>query len=195
MTLTSHRPLGLSCPRAASASPTRTSPTSTPGLKSARASRWRCRFGTRQPLARHRLVSPGIRASTGRARTCHQLQTCRQRDEASDDGGDAAAGRDFGRVGPEPPMRSVRLGSPRRRIIAGDQGRETKNDQRRRREEPRQEAPKRIVEGDAAHHTAPRSISKPETRGSRSRLPGSRGRQLSFLCRKRLELVQIRRRH
>ena len=40
-----------------------------------------------------------------------------------------------------------------------------KNDQAKRPEEPRQEAPKRIVEGDAGHHTAPRSISKPETTG------------------------------
>src|SRR3954454_24727918 len=38
-----------------------------------------------------------------------------------------------------------------------------KNDQAKRPEAPRQEAPKHIVEGDAVHHTAPRSISKPET--------------------------------
>jgi lipoprotein-anchoring transpeptidase ErfK/SrfK len=40
-----------------------------------------------------------------------------------------------------------------------------KNDQAKRPEAPRQEAPKHIVEGDAVHHTAPRSISKPETTG------------------------------
>ncbi len=38
-----------------------------------------------------------------------------------------------------------------------------KNDQAKRPEEPRQEAPKRIVKGDAV--AAPGSISKPETRG------------------------------
>ncbi len=40
-----------------------------------------------------------------------------------------------------------------------------KNDQAKRPEEPRQETPKRIVEGDAVQHTAPGFISKPETRG------------------------------
>ncbi len=40
-----------------------------------------------------------------------------------------------------------------------------KNDQAKSPEEPRQEAPKRIVEGDAVQHTAPGFISKPETRG------------------------------
>jgi hypothetical protein len=40
-----------------------------------------------------------------------------------------------------------------------------KNKQMQRPAEPVQEAPTRIVEGDAAHYSAPRSITKPENSG------------------------------